>query len=67
MSIQLSEKATAGFDRKIPPGQVPDGHENCTDEDCHVCMRLTIPQHIDCHGTKIEDLAGTGEMETLGG
>ena len=42
-------------------------HEGCTDDDCQVCMRLTIPQHIDSHGSKLEDLAGTGDYEVLGG
>ncbi len=29
--------------------------------------RATIPQRVDSHGTKIEDLAGTGEQDTPGG
>jgi uncharacterized protein (DUF302 family) len=32
-----------------------------------VNMRMAIPQRIDSHGTKIEDLAGTGKGESLGG
>ncbi len=27
----------------------------------------TVPQRIDKHGTKIEDLAGTGEHDSSGG
>lgn len=30
-------------------------------------MRGSIPQRIDGHGTKIEDLAGTGELDAPGG
>jgi hypothetical protein len=30
-------------------------------------MRDTIPQHIDDKGTKIEDEAGTGEIDSEGG
>jgi len=45
----------------------PDGHEDCADDDCQVCMRMTIPQHIDSHGSKLEDIAGTGDYEVLGG
>jgi hypothetical protein len=30
-------------------------------------MWMTIPQHVDDHGTKLEDEAGTGEYEVLGG
>ncbi|MBM3811583.1 MAG: hypothetical protein FJW20_08090 [Acidimicrobiia bacterium] len=26
-----------------------------------------IPQRVDCHGTKIEDLAGTGKLDAPGG
>ncbi len=63
MSNQEAEKAATPVSPPVPP----DGHEDCRDEECQVCMRLTIPQHIDSHGTKIEDLAGTGEPETLGG
>ena len=29
--------------------------------------RATIPQRIDSHGTKVEDLAGTGEHDSAGG
>jgi hypothetical protein len=30
-------------------------------------IRATIPQRVDKHGTKIEDLAGTGEQDSPGG
>lgn len=30
-------------------------------------MRASLPQRIDCHGTKIEDLAGTGKVDAPGG
>ena len=32
-----------------------------------VSMRASIPQRIDCHGTKVEDLAGTGKIDAPGG
>ena len=32
-----------------------------------VDMRDTIPQRIDRFGTKVEDLAGTGDFEGSGG
>jgi hypothetical protein len=35
--------------------------ENQTD------MRDTVPQHVDNRGTKLEDLAGTGEHDSQGG
>ena len=30
-------------------------------------MRAALPQRIDCHGTKVEELAGTGVHDTQGG
>jgi len=27
----------------------------------------TIPQRVDCHGTKLEDIGGTGKMDSPGG
>jgi len=30
-------------------------------------MRASIPQRIDCRGTKVEDLAGTGKIDAPGG
>lgn len=32
-----------------------------------VDMRDTVPQRIDRKGTKIEDLAGTGDIDSEGG
>ena len=32
-----------------------------------VDMRGTVPQRINREGTKIEDLAGTGEQDAMGG
>jgi hypothetical protein len=32
-----------------------------------VNMRATLPQRIDCVGTKVEELAGTGVTDTQGG
>jgi hypothetical protein len=30
-------------------------------------MRIALPRRVDCHGTKTEELAGTGAMDTQGG
>ena len=30
-------------------------------------IRATIPQRIDKKGTKVEDMAGTGQIESSGG
>lgn len=32
-----------------------------------VNMRAALPQRVDCRGTKIEDLAGTGKVDSQGG
>lgn len=32
-----------------------------------VYPRGSVPQRIDCHGTKVEELAGTGEHDSRGG
>lgn len=32
-----------------------------------VNMRAALPQRIDCHGTKVEELAGTGVHDSAGG
>jgi len=32
-----------------------------------VCTRGMVPQRIDCHGTKVEELAGTGQHDSAGG
>ncbi len=32
-----------------------------------VNLRATLPQRVDCVGTKIEDLAGTGKVDAQGG
>ena len=60
----MIDTARPGLTLKAP---VFIDHEDCTDDDCLVCLRLTIPQHIDSHGSKLEDLAGTGDYEVLGG
>ena len=54
------------LNKNIPPDTDHD-QETCEVDDCQVCLRLTIPQHVDNHGTKLEDEAGTGEYEVMGG
>jgi hypothetical protein len=33
----------------------------------NIDVRATIPQRIDNKGTKVEDIAGTGEIDSAGG
>jgi hypothetical protein len=42
------------------------GHELGATED-QVNMRATVPQRLDSHGSKVEDIAGTGEVDAQGG
>jgi hypothetical protein len=32
-----------------------------------VNSRAAIPQRVDCHGTKVEEIAGTGQHDAQGG
>jgi len=57
-AARMEAKAAA---RRDQPGRDPGARED------QVSMRRSIPQRIDCHGTKIEDLAGTGELDSPGG
>jgi hypothetical protein len=40
--------------------------EHAATED-QINMRAALPQRIDCHGTKVEELAGTGVHDAQGG
>ncbi len=57
-AARLEAKAAAQRERRT---RGPGARED------QVSMRRSIPQRIDCHGTKIEDLAGTGELDSPGG
>jgi hypothetical protein len=54
-----------------PAGEAPKSHERklsgigATED--QMDSRDTIPQRIDRKGTKIEDLAGTGQHDSPGG
>jgi len=41
------------------------GHLGATED--QVCMVRTLPERMNGRGTKIEDIAGTGEHDSLGG
>jgi hypothetical protein len=43
------------------PGTGPGATEDEVD------MAATVPQHVDKDGTKVEDVAGTGKHDSLGG
>ena len=55
----VMEEAAHGLARPLA------GDHLSTEE--QVNMRATVPQRIDCLGTKVEELAGTGVPESQGG
>jgi hypothetical protein len=57
------EEAAHGLPR--PRVSAGPGDHLSTEE--QVNMRATVPQRIDCLGTKVEELAGTGVPESQGG
>jgi hypothetical protein len=54
------DEAAHGVHASAAPG------DRVSTED-QVNMRATLPQRIDCLGTKVEELAGTGVPDTQGG
>jgi hypothetical protein len=55
--------------RKDEPKEAAKEHKNLAigaTED-QVDVRDTVPQRIDRHGHKVEDMAGTGEHDSAGG
>ena len=48
------------------PQAVAPGLPHPATEDL-INMRAALPQRIDCHGTKVEEMAGTGAHDALGG
>ncbi|MGD0777933.1 MAG: DUF302 domain-containing protein [Candidatus Solibacter sp.] len=56
----VMDEAAHGVHASAAPG------DRVSTED-QVNMRATLPQRIDCLGTKVEELAGTGVPDTQGG
>jgi hypothetical protein len=61
----LQEAACPLAAEPAAPATVHRGGIGATEE--QVSLRAAIPQRIDCRGTKIEELAGTGEHDSRGG
>lgn len=47
------------------PSATTDASVGATES--QVKMDATVPQHVDDKGTRVEDIAGTGEHDSLGG
>lgn len=62
---ELMREAARAASHAHPPGRSPDAglgaHES------QMSTRRPIPPRIDGHGTKIEDMAGTGKIDAPGG
>jgi hypothetical protein len=54
-------------DSQHPPTPAPRKLSGIGATEDQVDMRDTVPQRIDRFGTKVEDLAGTGQHDDLGG
>jgi Protein of unknown function (DUF2934) len=52
-------------ERTLRPSAYTDSGIGATEEE--VNMRGTVPQRIDSHGSKVEDIAGTGKQDAPGG
>jgi uncharacterized protein (DUF302 family) len=57
ISQPLAPAHTPAAERAVGVGAMED----------QVYARGSIPQRIDCHGTKVEELAGTGQHDSPGG
>ena len=58
--LAVMEEAAQIHHRGLPADEV-----RATED--QVNMRAALPHRIDCHGSKVEELAGTGVLDTQGG
>ena len=65
-SLAASVEETLRLVMEEAANQVPHASDHLATEDL-VNMRLALPQRIDCHGTKVQEMAGTDADEGLGG
>jgi uncharacterized protein (DUF302 family) len=61
----MEEAAQAGADAAQSSAGAHRGGLGATEEQMNV--RASIPQRIDCRGSKVEDMAGTGSHDSKGG
>jgi len=60
----VMEETAHGRPREAEASGVLGDHRATEDQ---INMRAALPQRIDCHGTKVEELAGTGVHDSQGG
>jgi hypothetical protein len=59
------ERATPPTPPDPPAAPATDSSAGATED--QVNMKDTVPQHVNQEGTKVEDIAGTGEHDSKGG
>ena len=68
LAVQLEDALRAIMEETARPmahaASAPAGHLATEDQ---INMRAAVPQRIDCHGTKVEELAGVGTHDAQGG
>ena len=64
-TVVVERTAPAGAGKGTARASATDPSVGATES--KVDMKNTVPQHVDRKGTKIEDLAGTGEHDSQGG
>jgi hypothetical protein len=62
----IMEEASRTLTRHAPTRMTPVVTEYHATEE-QVNMRAALPQRIDCHGSKVEELAGPGAIDAQGG
>jgi uncharacterized protein (DUF302 family) len=65
VATHLEERLRGVIEGAAAPGAGLAEPHKATEE--QVNMRASLPQRVDCRGTKIEELAGTGEVDAQGG
>ena len=65
MAMRLEDRLRSVMEHAAVTAASMSEPHKATEE--QINMRAALPQRVDCHGTKIEDLAGTGVMDTQGG
>jgi hypothetical protein len=64
-ALRLEQRLRSVMERAaLTAAQGPETHQ-ATEE--QINMRAALPQRVDCRGTKIEELAGTGAVDSQGG
>jgi uncharacterized protein (DUF302 family) len=64
LAVALEDRLRLVMEETAHPRPREGDHRATEDQ---INMRAALPQRIDCHGTKVEELAGTGVHDAQGG